>query len=114
LIIGEAIRNEKVTPIGMPASTKPKNKGIAEQEQNGVTIPKKDAITFPVKSDLPSRIFLVFSGEKYERIMPTMNIINVRSNKTFGTSKIKNLNASVKCVPVVNPGNEFINQSVTG
>lgn len=64
LIIGAAIRKENVTPIGIPASTNPKNKGTAEQEQNGVTIPSMEAIMFPVNKGLPSSAFLVFSGEK--------------------------------------------------
>jgi hypothetical protein len=38
---------------------------------------------------------LCASGEKYERTIPTRKIINVSSNKTFGTSSSKNLNASV-------------------
>jgi len=90
------MRNENVTPIGIPASTKPKNSGMAEQEQNGVTIPSNDARTFPVKSDFPSSAFRVFSGEKYERTIPTRKIINVNSNNTFGTSKTKNLKVSVR------------------
>jgi hypothetical protein len=94
--MGDAIRNEKVTPNGTPDSTKPKNKGIAEHEQNGVTIPSNDANTFPVNSDLPSSIFRVFSGVKYERIIPTKKMINVRRSKTFGTSKMKNRKASVR------------------
>jgi hypothetical protein len=96
LIIGDAIRNENVTPNGTPDSTKPKNKGIAEQEQNGVTIPNIEARTLPVKSDLPSSAFLVLSGEKYDRIIPTKNIIKVSRSKTFGTSKTKNRNDSVR------------------
>ena len=43
LIMGLAIRNEKVTPSGMPASTKPMNSGTEEQEQNGVTAPSETA-----------------------------------------------------------------------
>jgi hypothetical protein len=39
LIMGEAMRNEKVTPSGMPDSTNPMNSGTAEQEQNGVIMP---------------------------------------------------------------------------
>jgi hypothetical protein len=58
------MRNENVTPRGTPDSTKPRNNGIAEQEQNGVTIPSKLANTFPTKSFFPPRIFLVRSGEK--------------------------------------------------
>jgi hypothetical protein len=96
LIIGEAIRKENVTPIGIPASTKPKNKGIAEQEQNGVTIPSSDARTFPVKRDFPSSVLRVFSGEKYERTIPTKKIIRMSSSRTFGTSKIKKRTVSVR------------------
>ncbi len=39
--IGAAIRNEKVTPSGTPAETKPMNSGTAEQEQKGVTMPSE-------------------------------------------------------------------------
>lgn len=102
LIIGAAIKNEKVTPNGTPASTNPKNNGIAEQEQNGVTIPNIAAKTFPVKVFLPSKAFLVFSGVKNVRIIPTKNIINANNNITFGTSKMKNRIASVKCSPFDN------------
>jgi hypothetical protein len=62
--MGAAIKNEKVTPRGIPVSTNPRNNGIAEQEQNGVTIPSNEASTFPANKDFPSRYFLVFSGEK--------------------------------------------------
>jgi hypothetical protein len=112
--MGDAIRNEKVTPNGTPDSTKPKNKGIAEHEQNGVTIPSNDANMFPVKSDLPSRIFRVFSGVKYERIIPTKKIISVSRSITFGNSKTKNLKVSVRRAPFVNANPVSINQSVTG
>jgi hypothetical protein len=114
LIIGEAIRKENVTPIGIPASTNPKKRGMAEQEQNGVTIPSNDAITFPVKSDFPSSALRVFSGEKYERTIPTRKIISVSRRRTFGTSKIKNLIASVKRLPAVIPNALSTSQSVAG
>jgi hypothetical protein len=51
-------------PKGIPVSTKPKNRGIAEHEQKGVTIPSSEAIILPANRDFPSSIFLVFSGEK--------------------------------------------------
>jgi hypothetical protein len=35
LIMGAAMRNEKVTPSGTPVVTKPMKSGTAEQEQNG-------------------------------------------------------------------------------
>ena len=64
LIIGAAIRKEKVTPSGMPLSMNPMNSGIAEQEQKGVTMPSVLAMMLPRKSGFPSSAFLVFSGEK--------------------------------------------------
>jgi hypothetical protein len=60
LIIGDATKKEKVTPSGTPASTKPRNKGIALHVQNGVTIPSKEAKTLPVHSCFRERNFLVF------------------------------------------------------
>jgi len=53
LTMGAAIRNENVTPSGIPASTKPMNRGTAEQLQNGVTMPRLAAITLPVASRRP-------------------------------------------------------------
>jgi len=90
------MRKEKVTPKGTPASTNPINNGTAEQEQKGVTIPKQLANTFPNSNDFFSRAFLVVSGEKNERIIPTANTMSIRSNKTLGTSYKKNLTASVR------------------
>ena len=54
LIIGEAMRNVKVTPTGIPASRNPMKRGMAEQEQKGVAIPSIPANTFPPNRDLPS------------------------------------------------------------
>jgi hypothetical protein len=83
------MRNEKVTPRGIPASTNPRNSGIAEQEQNGVTMPSVLAIMLPTKSGFPSSAFRVFSGEKYVRIIPTTKTIRVKRRRTLGTSKMK-------------------------
>ncbi len=44
--IGEEMRNEKVTPSGNPALVNPTNRGIDEQEQNGVTVPSSAAMIF--------------------------------------------------------------------
>jgi hypothetical protein len=44
LIKGELIKKAKVIPKGIPAPRKPMNKGIEEQEQKGVTIPRIAAI----------------------------------------------------------------------
>ena len=41
--IGDDIKKEKVTPKGKPALVKPINKGIEEQEQNGVIVPSNAA-----------------------------------------------------------------------
>ena len=43
---GEVIKNEKVTPNGMPPLTKPINNGTDEQEQKGVTTPKMLAMKY--------------------------------------------------------------------
>lgn len=44
--IGDEIKNENVTPMGSPALVKPINSGIEEQEQKGVTVPRRAAIIF--------------------------------------------------------------------
>ena len=44
------MRNENVTPSGIPDSTNPMNSGTAEHEQNGVTIPSMAASTLPTPS----------------------------------------------------------------
>lgn len=44
--IGEEIRKENVTPKGRPALVKPINSGMDEQEQNGVTVPKRAPMMF--------------------------------------------------------------------
>jgi len=86
-IIGAEIRNEKVTPNGIPTSTNPINSGTAEQVQNGVTIPNPAAIILPINSFLPCKSFLVrSSGVKNERIIPTPKTTNIKSKKTFGVS----------------------------
>jgi hypothetical protein len=40
---GDVIKNEKVTPRGIPPLTKPIKSGILEQEQKGVIAPKNEA-----------------------------------------------------------------------
>src|ERR1035437_316621 len=114
LIIGEAIRKENVTPSGTPDSTKPRNKGIAEHEQNGVTIPNAEAITFPVKVFFPSSALRVRSGVKYVLIIPTKKIMSISSIRTFGNSNTKKRSASVRCAPFVIPKTESISQLETG
>jgi hypothetical protein len=89
LIIGAAIRKEKVIPNGTPDSMKPKKSGIAEHEQKGVTIPNKDAITLPVKLFFPSSAFLVLSVVKKLLMIPTKNMIRTNRSNTFGTSNTK-------------------------
>ncbi len=62
---GEVIRKENVTPSGMPPLTKPMNKGTEEQEQNGVTTPKSEAIKYSKPYNLlRERKFLTFSTGK--------------------------------------------------
>ena len=64
LTMGAEIRKENVTPSGTPAWTNPMNRGTAEHEQNGVTIPREAAITLATPSDFPASIALVRSGVK--------------------------------------------------
>ena len=47
LIMGAAMRKEKVTPRGTPVVTNPMKSGTAEQEQNGVTTPRSEPSTLP-------------------------------------------------------------------
>jgi len=86
LTIGAEIRNENVTPSGTPASTKPRNSGTAEHEQNGVTTPSSAAITLPTASRLPASVRRVRSGVKKVRMMPTPNTTSTSSISTFGVS----------------------------
>ena len=44
--MGDVIKNVKVTPNGIPALRNHTNNGIAEQLQNGVITPKKEANTY--------------------------------------------------------------------
>jgi hypothetical protein len=64
LTIGAEIRNEKVTPSGTPACTKPMNSGTAEHEQNGVTMPRLAAMTLAAPSVRPASRARVRSGVK--------------------------------------------------
>ena len=62
--MGAEIRNEKVTPSGTPACTKPMNSGTAEQEQKGVTMPRLAARTLAMPSVLPASRARVRAGVK--------------------------------------------------
>ena len=66
-MVGAAMRKEKVTPSGMPLSTKPMNSGTAEHEQNGVTMPSMAASTLPTPSRLPPSQARVCSALKKVR-----------------------------------------------
>src|SRR5487761_2642786 len=90
LIIGAAMRKENVTPNGTPVVTKPINNGTAEQEQNGVTTPSKDASTFPSDSCVPARIARVCCGVKNDRTIPTPKTTSTSNMRTFGVSKTMN------------------------
>ena len=62
--MGEEIRKEKVTPRGRPALVKPINSGMEEQEQKGVTVPRRAAITFAQIPRNRPRMRLLRSGGK--------------------------------------------------
>ena len=86
MTIGAEIRNENVTPSGTPAERKPMKKGIAEQEQNGVTIPSVAAMTLPTPVRLPDSNARVRSGEKKVWTTPIRKTIPQSNSKTFGVS----------------------------
>jgi len=94
--MGEATRNVKVTPSGIPASTNPRKRGIAEHEQNGVTIPNDPARMLPVNNDFPSSAFRVFSGEKNERRIPARKITRTNNKDIFSRMLMKNQSVSEK------------------
>jgi hypothetical protein len=83
LIIGEATKKEKVTPSGTPASTKPKNNGIALQEQKGVIIPNVAARKLPKYLLFLDKMLRIFSGGKNDLIIETIKIITESKMKIF-------------------------------
>src|SRR3990172_10330872 len=96
LMVGAAIRNEKVTPSGMPDSTKPMNSGTAEHEQNGVTMPSIAASTFPIPCRRPPSRARVRSGLKKVRTIPITKIMPESRSRILGTSYRKNATDSPK------------------
>src|SRR5690554_165555 len=83
---GEEIKNEKVTPMGNPALVNPINNGIDEQEQKGVTVPRKALNIFAqIPLNLP-RIFFVLSGGKKLWIYDIPNINTDNKINIFITS----------------------------
>jgi len=71
-IIGEATRKENVALNGTPASTKPKKRGTAEQEQKGVTMPSREARMLLTNLFLLDKKCRTFSGGKNERMIETI------------------------------------------
>jgi hypothetical protein len=86
LTMGAAIRKEKVTPSGTPASMKPIKSGTAEQEQKGVTTPSPAASTLPMPSRLPPSSRRVRSALKKVRMVVTTKIMPVSRRRILGTS----------------------------
>ena len=99
--MGAEMRKEKVTPKGTPVVTNPINRGTAEQEQKGVTIPSKAARTLPTDSLRPAKTRRVLSGVKKERTIPTKKTTRVSNISTFGTSYTKKAMADASRVPCV-------------
>ena len=95
----ELTKKEKVTPKGTPASIKPKNKGTALHEQNGVTMPKSAANILPMYFFSWLRIALVLSGEKNVLIKDTIKMMTVSNRNIFTVSYKKKFKASEKSAP---------------
>ena len=82
--MGAAMRKEKVIPRGTPARTKPINSGTAEQEQKGVTTPRKAAIILARPRERPVIRDIVRSGENQILIIPIKKTNPERSNSSLG------------------------------
>ena len=62
--IGDEIKKENVTPRGSPAFVNPINKGIEEQEQNGVTVPSSAEMIFAqIPRNRPKMRLLLWGGK---------------------------------------------------
>jgi hypothetical protein len=61
----EEIRNENVTAKGRPAAVKPMNSGMDEQEQNGVSVPRRAASVLAPIPVRPPGMARVRSGGKW-------------------------------------------------
>jgi len=85
LINGEVIKNENVTPSGIPAFNRLKKIGIDEQEQNGVTAPKSAAKKFPTPFFWISHLRMAESEIKVRR-NPMAKIMTNNNNKIFNES----------------------------
>ena len=86
LINGEAIRKVNVMLSGMPAATKPMNRGIEEHEQNGVTAPNSAARPSPAASPRPVSAARTRSGDSVVRTMPTTNTRPTSSSMILAVS----------------------------
>ena len=89
LIIGEVIKNEKVTPKGTPALIKPIKIGTEEQEQKGVIAPKSAAMRLLKMPPPCIHERKRFSGSQVRKI-PIKKIIAPRRAMIFIESYIKN------------------------
>ena len=95
---GEVIRKANVTPSGIPPFTKPINKGIDEQLQNGVTAPNRDAKTYcNPKSLRVIRKLRSLSIGKYAFIIPIMILIRKSRINILIVSYKKKFKAAPKC-----------------
>ena len=68
--MGLAMRKDRVTPRGMPASTKPMKRGMEEQEQKGVTAPRPTAIRRAPGPERPFIMARTRSGVSRARSQP--------------------------------------------
>jgi hypothetical protein len=86
LIIGEAMRNENVTPRGIPPLTNPMNRGTAEHEQKGVTIPRSAARMLPTTGGSLAMIRFVVATGKKVRSREIARMIVTRRTKILAVS----------------------------
>src|SRR5690606_21135343 len=94
----EVIRNENVTPNGIPPFTSPINSGIDEHEQNGVIAPKNDAKKYcKPYSFFVVRNILSLSTGKYAFTTPISELMRNSKIRIFIVSYIKKLIDVPRC-----------------
>ena len=114
MTIGAETRKANVTPSGTPASTKPMKSGTAEQEQKGVTTPKRAAPVAPATTLRPASVCRTLSGDTNERRKLTRVTTPTSRSMTLGRSKRKNANAAPKPSLVSRPRTSVVSHSTAG
>jgi len=85
---GDANRKAMHAPKGTFELIRPTRRGIVEQEQNGVSAPKKAPTAVPVTQCLVESVRLIFSSGTYSWIRPTKKL-TARKRRTNSAVMIR-------------------------